>query len=336
GRVAHQLWDHTGGPRLRGLAVRVVVVPPHVRWGLRIALRRVLPLLLTAERRDIQVAPGASHRLVAPEVDEVGPVDSLAVADEGVGPVPLVHAEVFVKVAGDRVPRDQLPAHALFQALDLGLGGARNERQRRVPRVQVGGVRDLVGEERAAHAGTFRVGAAPRWVRSDVWRVEGAVDDQLPATLEQVEKAHRTVRAVEAVLLLHRHPWHPAAPGGQRIAGAGHLLLLDQQLLAGGIPLLRRHDRRSLHRGLSSLRYSATTSNRRPHRSACAPSSPLLRSARRAGARAVGSGPDLTPQHAGLLEPHRCFEIAGWDCPALTLKAGQAQTIHTPSPARRT
>ena len=30
-----------------------------------------------------------------------------------------------------------------------------------------------------------------------------------------------------------------AAPGGQRIAGAGQLLLLDQQLLAGGIPLLR-------------------------------------------------------------------------------------------------
>ncbi len=27
-----------------------------------------------------------------------------------------------------------------------------------------------------------------------------------------------------------------AAPGGQRIAGAGQLLLLDQQLLAGGIP----------------------------------------------------------------------------------------------------
>src|SRR5215813_2737427 len=147
GRVAHQLWDHTGGPRSRGLAVRVVVVPPRVRRGLRIALRRILPLLLTAERRDIQVAPSASHRLVAPEVDEVGPVDPLAVADEGVGPVPLVHAEVFVKVVGDRVPRDQLPAHALLQAPDLGLGSARNEGECRVPRVQVGGVRDLVGEE---------------------------------------------------------------------------------------------------------------------------------------------------------------------------------------------
>src|SRR5690349_15051037 len=173
--------------RLWSLAVRVVVVPPHVRRGLRIALRRVLPLLLAAERREIEVAPGASHRLVAPEVDEVGPVDPLAVADEGVGPVPLVHAEVFVKVVGDRVPRDQFPAHALPQSLDLGLRSARNERERRVPRVQVGGVRDLVGEERAAYTGTFRVGTAPLWVRGDVWRVEGAVDDQLPATLEQVE-----------------------------------------------------------------------------------------------------------------------------------------------------
>src|SRR5262249_44710949 len=90
--------------------------------------------------------------------------------------------------------------------------------------------------------------------------------DQLPATLKQVEKAHRALRAVEAVLLLHRHPRHPAALGGQRIAGAGQLLLLDQQLLAGGIPLLRRYDRRSLHRCLSSLRYSSTMSNGRPHR----------------------------------------------------------------------
>src|SRR6185295_16034245 len=89
--------DDNGRRRLRGRAVRVVVVPPAVRWGLRIALRRVLPFLLAAERRDVQVTPGASHRLVAPAVDEVGPVDPLAVADEGVGPVPLVHAEVLSK-----------------------------------------------------------------------------------------------------------------------------------------------------------------------------------------------------------------------------------------------
>src|SRR5690348_14447430 len=104
-------------------AVRVVVVPPRVRRSLRIALRRVFPRLLAAERRDVQVTPGASHRLVTPAVNEVRPVDPLAVANECVVAVPLVHAEVLVKVVGEAVPRDQLPAHALLQALDLGLRG---------------------------------------------------------------------------------------------------------------------------------------------------------------------------------------------------------------------
>jgi hypothetical protein len=45
-----------------------------------------------------------------------------------------------------------------------------------------------------------------------------------------------------------------AALGGQRVAGAGVLLLLNEQLLAGGLPLLGRDDRRHVHRGLSSFR----------------------------------------------------------------------------------
>src|SRR2546430_6256030 len=56
----------------RGLGVVVVVpVPPLVRRGLGITLWRVLPSLLTAERRDVEVAPGGPHRLVAAAVDEV-------------------------------------------------------------------------------------------------------------------------------------------------------------------------------------------------------------------------------------------------------------------------
>ena len=39
------------------------------------------------------------------------------------------------------------PAHPLLQALDLRLRGARDICQRRVPRVQMGRVRDLVGAE---------------------------------------------------------------------------------------------------------------------------------------------------------------------------------------------
>src|SRR5216684_7393380 len=50
-------------PVRRGLSVVVVVpVPPLVRRGLRVTLWRVLPGLLTAKRRHIEVAPGGPHR----------------------------------------------------------------------------------------------------------------------------------------------------------------------------------------------------------------------------------------------------------------------------------
>src|SRR5258708_17026359 len=50
----------------RGLGLVVVVpVPPLVRRGLGVTLWRVLPGLLTTERRHIEVAPAGSHRLVA-------------------------------------------------------------------------------------------------------------------------------------------------------------------------------------------------------------------------------------------------------------------------------
>src|SRR3954449_12757983 len=44
----------------RSGAVRVVVVPPLVRRGLRVAVGGVLPLLLAAEGCDIEVAPGVA------------------------------------------------------------------------------------------------------------------------------------------------------------------------------------------------------------------------------------------------------------------------------------
>jgi len=55
-------------PALRWLGfalVFVVPVPPLVRRGLRVALGRVLPFLLTAERGDVEVAEAAPERLVA-------------------------------------------------------------------------------------------------------------------------------------------------------------------------------------------------------------------------------------------------------------------------------
>ena len=103
-------------PRTVGVAVFVVPVPPFVRRSLRVAFRRVFPLLLAPERSHIEVAPGAPERLVAAVVDKVGAEHAVAIADERVRAVPLVYAEVFVEVVRDGVPRNaaspSAPSHA--------------------------------------------------------------------------------------------------------------------------------------------------------------------------------------------------------------------------------
>src|SRR5690349_8866103 len=85
-------------------SVGVVPLPPFVRRCLRIALRRVFPLLLTAECRHVEEAPRGAHRLVTARVDEVRAEDALAIADEGIVTVPLVHAEILVEAVGNGVP----------------------------------------------------------------------------------------------------------------------------------------------------------------------------------------------------------------------------------------
>src|SRR3954453_3338923 len=97
-------------------------------------------------------------------------------------------------------------------------------------------VGDLVGPERTADAGMLRPA-----VHSGL--EEGAVDDQLTAALEEVEQARFALWAFEHISLFHRDPRHPPALGGQRVTGAGHLLLLDEKFLARGFPLLWRYDR---------------------------------------------------------------------------------------------
>src|SRR5438105_15799592 len=106
----------------------VVPDPPLVRRGLGITLRRVLPLLLAPERSDVEVVPGVSHLLVAAVVDEVGSEHVIAVADERVRAVPLVHAEILVEVVRYGVPR-HLPAHARLHTHDVLLRRARGERE---------------------------------------------------------------------------------------------------------------------------------------------------------------------------------------------------------------
>src|SRR5829696_3249737 len=90
--------------RSRAFTVGIVVVPPLVGRRLRVPGRRVLPLLLPAERRQVEVGPGAPHRLVTAAVDEVGAENPVVLADERVRAVPFVDAEVLVEVVSDRVP----------------------------------------------------------------------------------------------------------------------------------------------------------------------------------------------------------------------------------------
>src|ERR1700740_2078096 len=105
----------------RGLGVVVVVpVPPLVRWSLGVTFWRVLPCLLTAERRDVEVAPGSPHRLVAAAVDEVCAEHPVTVADECIVAVPFSDAEVRVEAVCDGIP-GHLPPHPRLQARDVHL-----------------------------------------------------------------------------------------------------------------------------------------------------------------------------------------------------------------------
>jgi len=119
---------------------------------------------------------------------------------------------------------------------------ARDLHERGVAGVEVGEVADLIGHEGAAGASALRP-------FGDARLEEEAVDDQLPAPVEQVEQAGLATRALEDVLLVDGQPRHSAPLGGQRVAGARHRLLLDQQLVARGVPLLAGHDRRGVHLG---------------------------------------------------------------------------------------
>jgi len=68
---------------------------------------------------------------------------------------------------------------------------------------------------------------------------EGAVDDQLPAAVEQIEETRLAVGPVELVILLQGHPRHSPARGRKRVTGAGQFLFLHEQLLACSLPVLR-------------------------------------------------------------------------------------------------
>ena len=137
--------------------------------------------------------------------------------------MPLVHAEVGVEAVREGEPR-HLPAHPRLQPRDVRLRRTRDENEGGVAGVQVGDVGDLVGHHGAAPAGV--VGPAEH-ARLE----EGAVDDQLTPTVEQVEQAGLARRPLERIRRLHGHPRHSPALGGQGVTGAGLGLFLHEQLL---------------------------------------------------------------------------------------------------------
>src|SRR5215204_3515561 len=193
---------------------------------------------------------------------------------------------------------------------------------------------DLVRDEGAAHARPLGVRVATLRVRvgGDLRPVEGAVDDQLTAALEQVGKRGRPVRALEAVLLLDRHPRHPAALGRERVTGSGVLLLLDEQFLAGGLPLLGGDDGGCVHFAPSSFRHSSTTSMKRPQTA-------RWRSIHSATSQSTSSSSDRTcvrPSTACVTTPvssstFTCLVIAGLDTPK---PAVASLTVAGPAPSR--
>ncbi|MGY4357001.1 hypothetical protein ACVW0J_003494 [Bradyrhizobium sp. i1.7.7] len=80
---------------------------------------------------------------------------------------------------------------------------------------------------------------------------EGPVDDQLPPALEQIHQTDLAAGPLERIGFGDFHPRHAPALGGEGVAGTGMRLFLHEQLLTGGLPVLRRHHRRCLHGGLS-------------------------------------------------------------------------------------
>ena len=186
-------------------------------------------------------------------------------------------------------------------------GRAGREHQRRVARVEVRRVRDLVGHHRAADARV--VGPA---VHSGL--EERSVDDELRAPVEQVDQALLAVGRVEAVLLVDREPRHPPPLGRERVARPHDLLLLHAELGACGVPLLRPTrsgasasslpwwcplSRRGRGPGGVSSSSFCFQPSSKPARSACGRIAPAV--VTHAQARAVGLGGELE-RHLGVAE----------------------------------
>jgi hypothetical protein len=73
------------------------------------------------------------------------------------------------------------------------------------------------------------------------------VEEQLPASLEEIEQRRLALRPVEDVLLLDVHARQPAALGRERVPRAGGFLLLDEKHVPYCLPLRLRDNRWKMH-----------------------------------------------------------------------------------------
>ena len=91
--------------------------------------------------------------------------------------------------------------------------------------MQVGEVADLVDEHRATVAA--RILVRPE---------HEVVEEQLRATLEEVEQAGLAVGSLERVVLVDQHPWQAATLGGECVSRPGCFLFLGKERLACCLP----------------------------------------------------------------------------------------------------
>src|SRR4029079_12395435 len=128
-----------------------MAAPPLIGWRLRPAFRRVFPGLLAPERGEVEKRPGAAERLRSASGREIGAEDLVAPAEEYAETEGFAtvggDAEIDVEIAAGRGEPGHRPAHAFPVGENPGTGSPRHENERNVPRLQVGEMADLVGEE---------------------------------------------------------------------------------------------------------------------------------------------------------------------------------------------
>ncbi len=211
------------------LVVLVVKPIPLMRRSLWVAFRRVLPLLLSAERGDVEQAPDVAEGLDRATGGEVGMEDIFVIVDKHVESEPLCDPEVLGNVVMRGEP-GEVPTHPRLESLDVRLWRGRDQHQRCIAGVQVREVGEAVDEHGASATSTLgEIGNS--------WLEEKTIDDELSAAIEEIEQADLAVRSLELVRLVDPHHRQPAALGGKLGADAGRLLCPAEEIVAGSLPL---------------------------------------------------------------------------------------------------